>query len=127
MGIMDKITAGHAELAISRTMDVRREEYLDSMTFQGSPKVFFREIFGPIVGLKDEWRSQGATDDELNLSAFQYRQALLSGCGASTGYVGPDQSKMIEETDEHYIFYDPRGIKSRLVKGAATIASRRSG
>jgi hypothetical protein len=92
------------------------------MTFQGPPRVYFREIFGPIVGLKDEWRAQGARDEELDLSAFRYRQALTAGCGINTGYAGPDLSRMIEETDEHFIFYDARGVKSRLVKGAATLA-----
>ena len=122
MGIMHRIRAGHRELAIVRNRDVRREDYLDAMTFQGPKHVFFREIFGPIVGLKDEWRSQGATDAELDLSAFRYRQALLAGCGVLTGYRGPDQSRMIEETDEHFLFFDERGIKSRLIKRAATIA-----
>ncbi len=108
MSVMDRVMAGHRELAIHRSMDVRREEYLDAMTFQGPPRVFFREIFGPIVGLKEEWRAQGASEAELDLSAFGYRQALTAGCGLRTGYVGPDLSRMIEETDEHILFYDER-------------------
>ena len=45
----------HAKLAIKRGMEVRREEYLDYMTFQRLIPPMFTEIFGPIVGLKEEW------------------------------------------------------------------------
>lgn len=122
MGVMPHVLAAHDRLRISRRMTGRREEYLDALTFQGPPRVFFREIFGPLVGLKEEWAAQGATAVELDLSAFRYREALLWDCGAKTGWVGPDQSRLIEETDEHILFYDERGIRSRLVKRSATIA-----
>jgi hypothetical protein len=122
VGIMQHVLAGHEKLAIHREMTVRREEYLDAMTFQGPPRVFFREIFGPLIGLKEEWTAQGASSAELDLSAFRYRQALLWSCGAKTGWVGPDRSRLIEETDEHILFYDERGIRSRLIKASATLA-----
>ena len=41
----------HRELAIARGMEVRREDYLDYMTFQRDIGPMFTEIFGPIVGL----------------------------------------------------------------------------
>ncbi len=118
---MPHVLAAHDRLAVRRRMTVRREEYLDSLTFQGPPRVMFREIFGPLVGLKEEWAAQGASAAELDLSAFRYREALLWNCGAKTGWVGPDQSRLIEETDEHILFYDERGIRSRLIKRSATI------
>jgi hypothetical protein len=118
---MQHVLAAHERLAIRREMTARREEYLDALTFQGPPRVFFREIFGPLVGLKEEWAAQGASAAELDLSAFRYRQALLWGCGARTGWVGPDRSRLIEETDEHILFFDERGIRSRLIKKSATL------
>jgi len=118
---MQHVLAGHERLAIHREMTVRREEYLDALTFQGPPRVFFREIFGPLVGLKEEWAAQGATPAELDLSAFRFRQALLWSSGVKTGWIGPDQSRLIEETAEHILFYDERGIKSRLIKASATL------
>ena len=121
MGVMQHVLAGHERLAIRREMTVRREEYLDSLTFQGPPRVFFREIFGPLVGLREGWTAQGASAAELDLSAFRFRQALLWSCGARTGWVGPDQSRLIEETAEHILFYDERGMKSRLIKASATL------
>ena len=47
-----------------------REEYISHMTFKGSPREMFTELFGPLIGLDEEWRSQGATDKEIDLSAF---------------------------------------------------------
>ena len=44
----------HADLAIVKTPTVLRDEYLDHMTFQRNDRPLFTEIFGPIVGLKEE-------------------------------------------------------------------------
>ena len=55
----------HSDLAIKKTPTVRREEYLDYMTFQSNERPLFTEIFGPIIGLKEEWEEQGATPAEL--------------------------------------------------------------
>jgi len=40
----------HAALAIHKGMEVKREEYLDFMTFQANRRPLFTEIFGPLVG-----------------------------------------------------------------------------
>ena len=45
----------HADLAIRKTPTVGREEFLDFMTFRRNERPLFTEIFGPIVGLKEEW------------------------------------------------------------------------
>ena len=65
----------HEDLAINRRPTVGREEYLDYMTFRRNDRPLFTEIFGPIVGLKEEWEAQGASPEELDFSAFQYRCA----------------------------------------------------
>ncbi len=40
----------HAALAIAQGMEVKREEYLDYMTFRANGQPLFTEIFGPLVG-----------------------------------------------------------------------------
>ena len=62
--------AAHEDLAINTRPCVGREEYLDHMTFRRNERPLFTEIFGPLVGLKEEWEEQGATPEELDLSAF---------------------------------------------------------
>ncbi len=47
----------HADLAIRKTPTVGRDEYLDYMTFRRNDRPLFTEIFGPIIGLKEEWLS----------------------------------------------------------------------
>lgn len=51
----------HADLATRKTPTVGRREYLDYMTFQSRERPLFTEIFGPIIGLKEEWEAQGTT------------------------------------------------------------------
>ncbi|RME51518.1 MAG: hypothetical protein D6790_19870, partial [Caldilineae bacterium] len=51
----------HADLRINKRCTVLRDEYLDYMTFRRNDRPLFTEIFGPLVGLKEEWEAQGAT------------------------------------------------------------------
>lgn len=78
------ITDSHATLAIAQGMEVRREEYLDYMTFRTNDRPLFTELFGPIIGLKEEWTAQGASAAELDLSAFPYRRPQRGGVPVNT-------------------------------------------
>ncbi len=111
----------HADLAIKKTPSVPREEYLDYMTFQANERPLFTEIFGPIIGLKEEWAEQGATAEELDFSAFRYRCEARGRVPVSTGWLGGGKSEVLEETDEYVISRDARGRRMRLNKGVASI------
>jgi len=111
----------HSDLAIHRAMEVRREDYLDYMTFRSRTPPLFTEIFGPLVGLKREWAEQGAKPEELDFSAFRYRRGMNGGLPVQTGWIGGDPEVVLEETDEHVITRDRRGRRMRLCKGVATI------
>jgi hypothetical protein len=112
----------HASLAINIPAQVKREEYLDYMTFRANTRPLFIEIFGPIVGLKEEWAAQGATADELDLSAFRYRRAADGGVPVSTGFIGGSREEILEETEDYLIARDGRGRRVKLHKRAATLA-----
>jgi len=103
------ITESHAALAIKRTMEVRREEYLAYMTFRENRRPLFTELFGPIVGLKEEWAREGATPEEIDMSAFRYRRHMSAYVPVSTGLIGGHPSTIIEETDEFIIGTDAYG------------------
>jgi len=118
---MSLLRTGHAELAIHRSMEVRREQYLEHMTFEANHSPLFTEIFGPMVGLKDEWRAQGATEAELDLSAFRYRRPMVAGVAVNTGFLGGCAEELLEETDEYLLGIDRYGRRVKLFKGAATI------
>ncbi len=114
----------HDALAIKRSMDVRREEYLDVMTFRSNARPLFTEIFGPLIGVKEEWRAQGATEAEIDMSAFRYRRPLYSALPLNTGWLaGPnDVERILEETDAYIIARDTYGRTVKLIKGSATLA-----
>jgi len=115
------ITESHASLAIAHGMEVRREEYLDYMTFRSNRRAMFTEIFGPLLGLKDEWAAQGASLEELDMSAFRYRRAMDGWVPVNTGWTGGQQEQILEETDDFIVGIDRMGRRVKLSKKAATL------
>lgn len=111
----------HADLAIERRPCVPREEYLDHMTFQSNNRPLFTEIFGPIIGLKEEWEEQGASPEELNFSAFNYRCESRGHIPVATGRQGGHKPAVIEETDVYILSRDNLGRLMKLNKGIATL------
>lgn len=103
-------------------MEVRREEFLDYMTFRENKRPLFTEIFGPLLGLKDEWAAQGASPEELDMSAFKYRRQMTGGVPVNTGFIGGPDEKILEETEEYVIARDHYGRRVKLIKSAATLA-----
>jgi len=112
----------HADLAIKKTPSIGREEYLDFMTFQRNERPLFTEIFGPLIGLKEQWEEQGATPEELDFSAFSFRCEARGGIPVNTGRRGGYPEQLIEETEEHKIWRDGLGRTMKLPKATATLA-----
>ncbi len=117
--ILDEI---HGRLAIHRGQEVDREEYLDYMTFRSNRRPLFTELFGPLVGLKEEWVAEGATPQELDFSAFRFRQARAGGVPVHTGWIGGDAEEILEQTEEYLIVRDRQGRVCKLFPHAATLA-----
>lgn len=111
----------HSDLAIRCTPTVFREEYLDYMTFKSNQRPLFTEIFGPMIGLKEEWEEQGATPEELDFSAFRYRCEARGAVPVITGRNGGYPEAVIEETGEYRITRDSLGRTMKLLKGAASL------
>ena len=40
--------------------------------FSRVERPIFVELFSPLVGLEGEWRMQGASEDEINMTAFDF-------------------------------------------------------
>jgi hypothetical protein len=113
--------ATHADLAIKRTATVSREEYLDHMTFVLNERPLFTEIFGPLVGLKEEWEEQGASPEELDFSAFRYQCEARGRVPVNTGRLGGEPPRKIEETEKYILTIDDLGRTMKLFKGVATL------
>ena len=111
----------HADLAIKRNPGVLRAEYLDYMTFQRKERPLFTELFGPLIGLKEEWEEQGASPQELDFSAFRYRDEARFGIPVTTGRLGGFLEQPIEDNDDYRLFRDELGRTMKLPKGFATL------
>ena len=103
-------------------MEWKREEYLSLLRGEKPRRQMFVELFGPLVGLEEEWRDQGASEDELDLSGFEwdYVDSIYIGC--NTDLRGGFEPVDLEETDEYVIRRDSLGRTVKLNKGFATIA-----
>jgi len=111
----------HEDLAVRRRCDVRREEYLDHMTFRRNERPLFTEPFGPIVGLKEEWEEQGATPAELDLSAFRYRCPMTGGVPVATGWRGGQKTEVLEDNERFLITRDAMGRTMKLARNVSTL------
>lgn len=98
-----------------------REQYLAHCNFEYTGREFFCELFGLLIGLEDEWKSQGATKKEIELSAFDWdyvkRVELAANTGAATGIM----PVVLEDTPEYTISLDYMGRKQKLIKKSSTL------
>ena len=98
-----------------------REEYIELMTFGKVERPMFCELFGPLIGLEEEWASQGASPEEISLNAFDFDYVPIVNCGASTGVFGGFKKQIIEDNEKYTIAIDNLGRKTKLLKGFATL------
>ena len=97
-----------------------RADYIRLMTGEATERKFFTELFGPLVGLGEEWAAQGATPGEIDLSAFCFDYVNTYGLG-HTGMLNAPKDEIIFEDDEILLFKDYLGRTCKLIKFSATI------
>ncbi len=98
-----------------------REQYLELMTYGEFERPMFVELFGPLIGLPEEWRAQGATEEEIDMVAFDWDYVERAHAGGNTGAVNTRPSEIIEETATHRTERDYLGRTMKLDKRTATI------
>jgi len=92
------------------------------MTYRHVERPIFVELFGPLVGLEEEWRAQGASEDEIDLTAFGFDHVRRHGVQVYTGMMGGFEEVLIEETPDYVIRRDVYGHTVKMFKTASTIA-----
>jgi len=102
-------------------MKFTREQYLDLMTFGAAERPMFVELFGLLVGLEEEWRQQGASAEEIDLTAFDWDFVPVVPCGGNTGIRGGFKRQVLEETHEYLIERDELGRTIKLIKATGTL------
>ena len=112
----------------------RREDYIAHMGFQDTGREMFCELLGPLVGLKEEWQGQGATEEETSLYAFGWDNVMNTWIGndsaAMEGHsrfgirLGPISGitpRVLEDSAEHRITLDVLGRRTKLCKASGTV------
>ena len=102
-------------------MQFLREQYLELLTFGRAERQMFVELFGPLVGLEDEWREQGAQEEEISLEAFDWDYVPVIDCGGDMGPRKEREPLVLEDTAEYRLERDHLGRTVKLLKGRATI------
>lgn len=102
-------------------MEFLREAYLDYMTGRAMQRPLFVELFGLLVGVEQEWRAQGASEEEIALTAFGFDHVRLHHVAVNTGLLGGFPERVVEETAEYRIERDRYGRLVKLYKASATI------
>jgi uroporphyrinogen-III decarboxylase len=101
-----------------------REEYIELKTFGRIERQMFVQLFEFMPGVYEEWRRQGATEQELDLSAFDWDYVATVDCGGRTDYragLGIGQKCVIMDNDDLLVERDELGRTTKLYKKAATI------
>ena len=98
-----------------------RERYIAHCNFEFTGREMFCELFGPLIGLEEEWQRQGASAKEIALTAFDWdyvlKAPLAGNCEAITGLT----PRVLEETPEFTVSVDEMGRKTKLCRQSATI------
>ena len=101
-------------------MKLHREEYMAHLLCENSPREIFVEMFGPLVGLPEEWREQGASEAEISLDAFAFDTVETHWLG-NASLKGTHTPHVELDTPDERIEVDSLGRRIRLLKKSATI------
>jgi uroporphyrinogen-III decarboxylase len=102
-------------------MQFRREQFVDLLSFGDCPRPMFCELFGLLVGLDQEWRSQGASQEEIDLVAFDWDYVPYVECGGNAGPIVTRAPETIFEDAQYLIQRDFLGRRLKLCKTSATV------
>lgn len=102
-------------------MKWERERYIAHCLGEDTGREMACELFGPLMVTEEEWRSQGASESEIAMEAFDWDYVphlfLAGDCGARTGI----RPRVVSDGPEETISVDEMGRRVRLIKKSATI------
>ncbi len=98
-----------------------RQEYIAHAQFQFTGREMFCELFGPLIGLDEEWRKQGATQKEIDMVGFDWDYVLKAPLAGNISPITHLKPQLLEDNAEYRIEIDNLGRKTKLCKQSATI------
>ncbi len=98
-----------------------REDYIAHMTGEFTGKEMLTELFGLLVGLDKEWIQQGASEAELNLSAFGFDNVKNMVLPVNCGLENNREEVVVSDNSTETVTIDKYGRKVKLIKASASI------
>lgn len=95
-------------------------QYVDLMTYNHPERPMFSELFGPIIGLPEEWRAQGATEKMIDLTAFSFDYVPFHWLG-NFQPIGGQKPIVLQDDERYYVGIDRIGRRIRMDKRTSTI------
>lgn len=99
-----------------------REEYIAHCNFEYTGREMFCELFGPLFAVVEEWRRQGATAKEIEMTGFDWDYALYTWDLGNTHAITGRTPVILEDTPEYTLSLDAMGRKMKMIKSSATLA-----
>jgi hypothetical protein len=103
-------------------MHWHRDAYLDHLRGGHTPREMVVELFGLLIGTEDHWRDQGASEAEIDLTAFAWDTVDQIHVPMQTGPLNGLVEELLREDDRERVVRDAFGRTTLLPKRAATIA-----
>ena len=98
-----------------------RERYIAHSLFEDTGREMFCELFGPLHVLEKEWAAQGASAEEIGMTAFDWDYVPNVALAGKTGAVTGIMPQILKDTPEVRYEIDHYGRRTKLVKATATI------
>jgi len=99
-----------------------RNTFLQHLCYERSGREMAVELFGPLLGTVERWREQGATDEEINLTAFAWDRADIVHIPCRLGPLSGLTETVIRESDTEKVVRDAFGRTAILPKKVATLS-----
>lgn len=100
----------------------KREAFLEHLCFGNSTREMVVELFGPLLGTTERWRQQGASESEIDLSAFAWDHAHIIAVPSRIGPLNDLEETVLSESDSERVVRDTFGRTTVLPKKVATIS-----
>ena len=82
----------------------------------------FSELFGTMVGVEESWTAQGASPEELDLTAFDWDYVAWVDCGGCALAWGGPPRHVIEDREEYVIERDMLGRTLKRFKRVSSLS-----
>ncbi|MDX2109182.1 MAG: uroporphyrinogen decarboxylase family protein [Verrucomicrobiota bacterium] len=99
----------------------KREEFLSHLCFGHSEREMIVEMFGLLIGTEPCWREQGASNEEVNLSAFAWDRVKYVTAPMDKWPRSGLKETLLSEDDSTRVIRDTFGRTMVLPKKVATI------